>query len=76
MDQRTTLATTVHLQVLDEDLPETAHDLKVGRVVTPDEVIRTEPVAALHRTSRITSTRRRSPPSRALAARRPGAAAG
>lgn len=64
MDQRTTLATTVHLQVLDEDLPETAHDFKVGRVVTPDEVIRTEPVAALHRSSRITSTRRRSPPSR------------
>lgn len=38
----TTLATTVHpLQILEEDLPETEHDFRVGRVVTPEEVIRT-----------------------------------
>lgn len=42
VDGDTTLATTVHtLQVLDEQLPETAHDFRVGRVVTPEEVIRT-----------------------------------
>jgi 5-formyltetrahydrofolate cyclo-ligase len=36
----TTLVTTVHpLQVLDEELPETDHDFRVGRIVTPDEVI-------------------------------------
>lgn len=36
----TTLATTVHpLQVLDEELPETDHDFRVNRIVTPDEVI-------------------------------------
>ncbi|WP_007024378.1 5-formyltetrahydrofolate cyclo-ligase [Saccharomonospora iraqiensis] len=38
----TVVATTVHgAQVLDEDLPETAHDFRVDLVVTPDEVIRT-----------------------------------
>jgi 5-formyltetrahydrofolate cyclo-ligase len=37
---RTLLVTTVHpLQVLDEELPETDHDFRVGRIVTPDEVI-------------------------------------
>jgi 5-formyltetrahydrofolate cyclo-ligase len=37
----TTIVTTVHtLQVLDERLPETAHDFRVDRIVTPDEVIR------------------------------------
>jgi 5-formyltetrahydrofolate cyclo-ligase len=37
----TTIATTVHrLQVLDEDLPEAAHDFRVDVIVTPDEVIR------------------------------------
>jgi 5-formyltetrahydrofolate cyclo-ligase len=37
----TTIATTVHpLQVLDEELPETDHDFRVGRIVTPDEIIR------------------------------------
>jgi 5-formyltetrahydrofolate cyclo-ligase len=36
----TTLVTTVHpLQLLDEELPETDHDFRVGRIVTPDEVI-------------------------------------
>jgi 5-formyltetrahydrofolate cyclo-ligase len=39
----TTVATTVHgIQVLDEELPETAHDFRVGLIVTPDEVIRTQ----------------------------------
>jgi 5-formyltetrahydrofolate cyclo-ligase len=38
----TTLATTVHpLQVLDEELPETAHDFRVDLVVTPDESLTT-----------------------------------
>lgn len=42
VDERTVVATTVHgAQVLDEDLPETAHDFRVDLVVTPDEVIRT-----------------------------------
>jgi 5-formyltetrahydrofolate cyclo-ligase len=41
VDARTIVATTVHpLQVLDEDLPETAHDFRVDLVVTPDEIIR------------------------------------
>jgi 5-formyltetrahydrofolate cyclo-ligase len=36
----TTLVTTVHpLQVLEEELPETEHDFRVGRIVTPDEVV-------------------------------------
>ena len=36
------IATTVHpLQLLDEELPETAHDFRVDVIVTPDEVIRT-----------------------------------
>jgi 5-formyltetrahydrofolate cyclo-ligase len=38
---RTTIGTTVHgVQVLDEDLPETAHDFRVDLIVTPEEVIR------------------------------------
>ena len=42
VDDATTIATTVHpLQLLDEDLPETAHDFRVDLVVTPDEVVRT-----------------------------------
>ena len=41
IDDRTVIATTVHpLQVLDERLPETGHDLRVDLIVTPDEVIR------------------------------------
>jgi 5-formyltetrahydrofolate cyclo-ligase len=41
VDDATAIATTVHpLQVLDEDLPETAHDFRVDLIVTPDEVIR------------------------------------
>lgn len=42
VDDATTIATTVHpLQLLDEELPESAHDFLVDLVVTPDEVIRT-----------------------------------
>jgi 5-formyltetrahydrofolate cyclo-ligase len=38
----TTIATTVHrLQLLDEQLPETAHDFRVDVVVTPESVVRT-----------------------------------
>jgi len=38
----TTIVTTVHaLQVLEGDLPETAHDFRVDVIVTPDGVIRT-----------------------------------
>jgi 5-formyltetrahydrofolate cyclo-ligase len=38
----TTIVTTVHpLQLLDEELPETAHDFRVDRIVTSDEVVRT-----------------------------------
>ena len=41
IDGRTLIATTVHpLQLLDERLPETAHDFRVDLIVTPDEVIR------------------------------------
>jgi 5-formyltetrahydrofolate cyclo-ligase len=41
IDDRTTIATTVHpLQVTDDDLPETDHDFRVDLIVTPDEVIR------------------------------------
>ena len=41
IDGETTIVTTVHpLQVLDEDLPETAHDFRVDRIATPDGVIR------------------------------------
>jgi 5-formyltetrahydrofolate cyclo-ligase len=37
----TVIVTTVHpLQVVDADLPETRHDFRVDRIVTPDEVIR------------------------------------
>jgi 5-formyltetrahydrofolate cyclo-ligase len=44
----TPLATTVHpAQVLDGDLPETAHDFRVDLVVTPAQVIATG--AAPHR---------------------------
>ena len=36
----TMIVTTVHqLQVLDDELPETAHDFSVDVIVTPDEVI-------------------------------------
>jgi 5-formyltetrahydrofolate cyclo-ligase len=41
VDDATVIATTVHpLQLLDEELPETAHDFRVDVVVTPDEVVR------------------------------------
>ncbi len=40
VDEETLLVTTVHpLQVLDEPLPETEHDFRVDKVVTPDEAI-------------------------------------
>jgi 5-formyltetrahydrofolate cyclo-ligase len=42
VDDETTIATTVHpLQVLDEELPEEAHDFRVDLIVTSDDVIRT-----------------------------------
>ena len=42
VDETTTIVTTVHpLQLLDEELPETAHDFRVDVVVTPGQVIRT-----------------------------------
>ena len=38
--ERTVIATTVHdLQVLDEDLPEQAHDFRVDLIVTPERII-------------------------------------
>ncbi len=41
VDERTVVATTVHpVQLLDEDLPETAHDVRLDLVVLPDEVLR------------------------------------
>jgi 5-formyltetrahydrofolate cyclo-ligase len=43
VDDATTIVTTVHpLQVLDEELPETAHDFHVDIIVTPDDVVRTD----------------------------------
>lgn len=40
--EETIIATTVHpLQVLDEDLPETAHDFRVDVIATPDAVLET-----------------------------------
>jgi 5-formyltetrahydrofolate cyclo-ligase len=40
--EETIVVTTAHpLQVLDEELPETDHDFRVNRIVTPKEVIRT-----------------------------------
>ncbi|QFU91618.1 5-formyltetrahydrofolate cyclo-ligase [Amycolatopsis sp. YIM 10] len=40
----TTILTTVHqLQVVDEELPESAHDFSVDLIVTPDEVIECGP---------------------------------
>jgi 5-formyltetrahydrofolate cyclo-ligase len=42
VDARTTVLTTVHaLQVLNDDIPMTPHDVPVDLVVTPDRVIRT-----------------------------------
>jgi 5-formyltetrahydrofolate cyclo-ligase len=42
VDDATTIVTTVHpLQLLDQELPETAHDFRVDIVVTPDDVVRT-----------------------------------
>lgn len=41
IDERTVVVTTVHpVQVLDAELPETAHDFRVDLIVTPEEVIR------------------------------------
>jgi len=43
VDGRTLLVTTVHdLQVLDEELPETEHDFRVDRIVTPTRTLVTE----------------------------------
>jgi 5-formyltetrahydrofolate cyclo-ligase len=42
VDGETLLATTVHpLQLIDEELPETAHDFRVDRIVTPEGVLTT-----------------------------------
>jgi 5-formyltetrahydrofolate cyclo-ligase len=42
IDERTTIATTVHqVQLVDEELPETGHDFRVDVIVTPDEIIET-----------------------------------
>jgi 5-formyltetrahydrofolate cyclo-ligase len=42
VDDATVIVTTVHpLQLLAEELPETAHDFRVDIVVTPDDVVRT-----------------------------------
>jgi 5-formyltetrahydrofolate cyclo-ligase len=42
VDEATMIVTTVHpLQLLDEQLPETAHDFRVDIVVTPNDVVRT-----------------------------------
>ena len=42
VDDATTTVTTVHpLQLVDEELPETAHDFRVEVIVTPHEVVRT-----------------------------------
>ncbi|MEV8439044.1 5-formyltetrahydrofolate cyclo-ligase [Actinosynnema sp. NPDC051121] len=41
ISENTTIVTTVHqLQVVDDELPETAHDFSVDIIVTPEEVIR------------------------------------
>jgi 5-formyltetrahydrofolate cyclo-ligase len=41
IDDRTTIVTTVHpLQVVDRDLPETGHDFRVDRIVTPEKVFK------------------------------------
>ena len=40
ISEQTIIATTVHeLQVLDEDLPEQAHDFRVDLIVTPERII-------------------------------------
>jgi len=42
VDDATTIVTTVHpLQLLDDQLPETAHDSRVDVVITPEDVVRT-----------------------------------
>jgi 5-formyltetrahydrofolate cyclo-ligase len=41
VDDATVVATTVHpVQVLDDELPESAHDFRLDVIVTPDQVIR------------------------------------
>ena len=42
VSDETTIVTTVHdLQLLDEELPETAHDFRVDVIVTPNSIVRT-----------------------------------
>jgi 5-formyltetrahydrofolate cyclo-ligase len=49
----TTIVTTVHqFQVVDEDLPETAHDFGVDLIVTPEEVIECQQVVVAVTTTR------------------------
>lgn len=44
MSERTTIVTTVHdLQLVDEELPEAAHDFSVDLIVTPTQVIQCGP---------------------------------
>jgi 5-formyltetrahydrofolate cyclo-ligase len=41
LSEQTIIATTVHeLQVLDEELPEQAHDFRVDLIATPERIIR------------------------------------
>lgn len=43
VDDETTTATTVHeLQVLDDDVPATPHDVPIDLIVTPDRIVRDE----------------------------------
>jgi 5-formyltetrahydrofolate cyclo-ligase len=40
--EQTTIVTTIHpVQLLDEKLPESAHDFRIDLIVTPEEVLRT-----------------------------------
>jgi 5-formyltetrahydrofolate cyclo-ligase len=44
LDPKTPIVTSVHpLQVIDEDIPMTEHDIPLGAIVTPNEVIETNP---------------------------------
>jgi 5-formyltetrahydrofolate cyclo-ligase len=62
VDDRTVIATTIHpLQVLDEELPETEHDFRVDRIVTPNEVAHHQRHIGRPESSGTTSTTRRSP---------------
>jgi hypothetical protein len=58
----TLIVTTVHaLQVIEEPIPSTEHDVTVDLIITPDEVIRTPKSIARQAFSGITSHLHRSP---------------